>query len=1014
MDSTSAPNIPAADGTGTPDRSVWRRLAVLLLIAIAFLLALTTARNADVWAHLASGRDAANGTISRPVSWLADLAAYLVYSATGGLGLVLGKCVLIAATTMVMLGRGASWRVILGVFLATLALGAWLPLNPTCVSYLFLAVAVVAIDRRADGPESAGWRDELRLHWSLLVCFVIWANVDVWSLLGVAVIGARVLGQTLVRAAAAEPSDRGAWRLFLLLVLTQTISLMPWHLSAVAREFGNQFANPEAGVSPFRQSVFSSILHRDLEGLVPVCAFWLLVCVGISSFILVARSGSEAAKLLARERLFPALGLFIAAAINVRLVPFFVVVCGVTCVQNFRSLPVATTGLSAARRWSRVEQLQLAVRCLFGALIAITLLAASWAGWLQSLPSERRNWTLEPDPSLVRAAEQVEQWYGSGLLTADQETVFFAAEAEDTFAWFAPRSTVGRQVVERGPTGVARVRAAILPPERGSTPDNAAAVLGNQRVGCIVLCDPSRPAFTAALQRLTALNSEWILAHLRGRAAVFVRTGTGPAAKPVDLASRAFNLTSADRAEWSDGSVFAIQPHWFDPFVVARPPRSIDRDEAVTYLLYEEATRDHRMVDGANRFLATQMASLVGAPAPGPAGWVMDPRVVMLTTAAGEVRPPSEASPPIPFGRYAAFLILTDVTADHYLAVRAARRGVAASPRDAASYEALGEAYLHLLSDPLEVSWSENAPTLRRLRLAQAAAAFWQALVIEPTRAPSHLGLATIYLERQFLDLAANEFRAYERFARIQGQQATDAAERTRALERAVESARRATEANSPNLSALDRARLAARNGLTGQALDILLQSDVSAFGAAGIALELDLLLAVGRVTEAREWLAPEHKKAIGAGAYDWFGIQSTAAIGDYAGASAILLNQIVTSSKPDVLMSAAELYGAIKLAGKETFLLQKQSAPKMAIALIVSIINRFADAARQVALDYQARSEGYFLLALLAMEEGDIRLCNGYLDNLLGLWDELEQAGVSQLSSHRIIARQMKALIRR
>ena len=60
----------------------------------------------------------------------------------------------------------------------------------------------------------------------------------------------------------------------------------------------------------------------------------------------------------------------------------------------------------------------------------------SWAGWFQTLPAERRNWTLEPDPSLVRAAGQVEEWYASGLLTTEQETVFFASEAEDTFAWF--------------------------------------------------------------------------------------------------------------------------------------------------------------------------------------------------------------------------------------------------------------------------------------------------------------------------------------------------------------------------------------------------------------------------------------------------------------------------------------------------------------------------------------------------------------------------------------------------
>lgn len=1022
MDSPSAPNAPIANGTGAFERVIWTRLTFLLLIAIAFLLALTTARNADLWTHLAAGRDVASGTISRPFSWLADLVAYLVYSTSGALGLILGKCILVAATALAMLGREPSWRAILCVFLATLALGGAIPLNPTCVSFLLLAVAVAAFDRRAGGnggdppggadADSSSWQEELRSHWSVLVCFVIWANVDVWSLLGVAVIGARVATRAVVQTLADQPPDRGVWRLFLLVLATQAISLMPWNLSAIAGEFGNQFASLEGGMFPFRRALFSSVYHREFEGLVPAYAFWLLVCVGGSSFIMVIRNGSGAARRLAWERFLPVLGLFVAATLNLRFVPFFVVVCGVAGVQNFHSLLLIEVRPLGVRPWTRVERIRLGVQCLFAAIVAIALLAAGWAGWFQTLPSERRNWTLEPDPSLVRAAEQVEQWYASGLLSAEQETVFFATDAEDIFAWFAPRSAVGRNAGERGPAGVARVRTALLAPEGDSNAELTAGVLGNQRVGCIVLCDASRTHFTTALRSLTDPKSEWVLAHLRGRVALFVRRGTGPAARPVELSARAFSLASADRAEWSAGSAFAVRQHWSDPFVLARPPRSIDRDEAVTYLLYEEATRDQRMVNGANRFLAMQMASVTGAWPPVPAGWVTDPRVVMLTTAAGAVRPPSEAPPPLPFGRFGAFLILTDVTADHYLAVRAARRGIVASPRDAASYEALGEAYLHLLNDPLEASWSESVPTIRRLRLTQAAAAFWQAVAIEPTRATAHLGLATTYFEQQILDLAAKEFRAYERFAHIQGQQATDAAERTRALERAVESAQRVLEANSANLSVLDRARLAARNGLTGQALDILLQSDVSAFGAAGIALELDLLLVVGRVTEAREWLAPEHRKAIGAGAYDWLEIQSAAAIGDYARASTILRNQIATSSKPDVLLSGNELLSAVKITAEE-ILLKKQNAPKMTIALFVSVINRFADSGRQVALDYQARSEGYFLLALLAMEQGDVRAAHEYLQLLQSLWDNLEKSGVDSPAPQRLFARQMRALIR-
>ena len=80
------------------------------------------------------------------------------------------------------------------------------------------------------------------------------------------------------------------------------------------------------------------------------------------------------------------------------------------------------------------------------------------------------------------------------------------------------------------------------------------------------------------------------------------------------------------------------------------------------------------MVDGTNRFLAAQMASLVSAHRPAGLGTP----VVMLATAAAWVRPPSEEHLPRA-GRSVRFA----VTADHYLAVGRAARG--GSPQDAAS-----------------------------------------------------------------------------------------------------------------------------------------------------------------------------------------------------------------------------------------------------------------------------------------------------------------------------------------
>src|SRR5262249_3924524 len=81
----------------------------------------------------------------------------------------------------------------------------------------------------------------------------------------------------------------------------------------------------------------------------------------------------------------------------------------------------------------------------------------------------------------------------------------------------------------------------------------------------------------------------------------------------------------------------------------------------------------------------------------------------------------------------------------------------------------------------------------------------------------------------------------------------------------------------------LDRALLAFHKGLAGKARDLLLESDVAAFGAQGMLLELELLLRTGRAKEVRDWLSPEHKAALGAASYHWLRAQALAASGGYA-----------------------------------------------------------------------------------------------------------------------------------
>jgi hypothetical protein len=536
----------------------------------------------------------------------------------------------------------------------------------------------------------------------------------------------------------------------------------------------------------------------------------------------------------------------------------------------------------------------------------------------------------------------------------------------------------------------------------------AQELLGDPKTACVVLYDNNRSLFSSTLRTMTSMAG-WTLAHFRGRVAVFVREGL-PAAKPVSFAARAFGVDGADQAAFGGEEAFAPGWHWSDPFVRPRPTRSLDRDEAVSYLLLEEATRLHRKHEGAGRFLATIGASVVGNPTPFPAALPFDPRVLLLRQAVNFTGGGQElvASPVL---QLAGFLILSETTADHYLSVRAARRGVVASPNDAAAFEALGEAYLNLLGDPLESVWAEAFPTLKRLRQIQAAAAFGRAVEIDPARPISHLGLGMLFAQKQYFDLAASEYRAAERYAGFQGVTLSITAEVVDKFELAADKARQTTEANWANLNVLDRARLAARNGLAGLALETLLRADVAEFGAAGVDMELNLLLSVGRVAEARRWLTPEQRNMIGGPAYDWLVFQSAVAVGDGPGASEALRRQLGAGTPGDALLAGRDVLEGLRLAASEV-LNSRQNPARMTVAFTTSLVNSLAASGRKYTQDLQSNSEKQLLLGWVALEQGDMRACNEELNRNLAFWERFARHDVFIPSASRTISRQMASLI--
>jgi exonuclease VII small subunit len=72
-------------------------------------------------------------------------------------------------------------------------------------------------------------------------------------------------------------------------------------------------------------------------------------------------------------------------------------------------------------------------------------------------------------------------------------------------------------------------------------------------------------------------------------------------------------------------------------------------------------------------------------------------------------------------------------------------------------------------------------------------------------------------------------------------------------------------EVASAGWKVLDKAFKAWQDGLKGKARNLLLDSDLAAFGTKGMALELELLLRTGRPKTVIEWMGPEKKPALGA-----------------------------------------------------------------------------------------------------------------------------------------------------
>ncbi len=1002
--------VPTDREESRAGRGFW----MILVAILAFLLASSAARNSDVWMHLARGRSLAHGQfalgLADPIasgvpanpSWLYDLMGYVLYSTTGETGLVLTKAFVVVALALCLfrLTRTGSeqWLGACCAALAILTTGERLLLQPVALSYLFLALAIlfVSSDIASEG------RDRPRSPLRLFVLFVLWVNVDRWFVLGLGVVALVWLGQVLDRASGRDGGDGDWWKLLrarggVWALLSAACLLNP--------RFAGAFALPAElasaglpGMSPnglLYEQVTSPFERAYLAGraLTPAgLAYYALLALSLLSFV-----GNSAH--WSWQRFLPWLGLTLLSILQVRTVPFFAIVAGPVLAWNARDFLIRRLQADSAQKnaWRRASWI---CRALAVPLLLL-LPVLAWPGWLQSPPFEPRRWNIDTPPSLVDGAVAVGEWVKPKQGDSQPLTLHLSPESVYAFAWFCPQV---RSVRDPDLT-------LALQNDRTSDPDTLARLrsLGIDRV---IVYDANRARFLATMGALFHESRQWSLLHLEGYLAVFAwHDPAHPSSKPTE--SRGLNLDRLafhpDLDARAPGEASVREPEarlWWEAFWKPVPRRLLEQEEATLHLrradvLARSAPERHQLL-----WDNCQVAALLGSAS----GWRDFTSLVEARQRLALVDPlvPSAdreyASLPV-IDRLShawkmRFFHAQDDTSpvSLYLAIRAARRALSINPEAAQAYLVLGECYLRLLQNTRERLWSEQWTELGHLRRCQACTALNRAVLLKPDYSAAHLDLYLLYRDMGFLDLSLKHLRAYADLAQKAGPDPGESVsrylERVASLREGVSRTAKAIETReygflvaSAGWNVADRAAKASREGLASKALELLLESDISAFGKQGMSLELELLLKTGQAQKVLDWTGPEQQATL-RGVYHLLRIQAEASLGNYERARAEcgdMSDSMTRMPSGPTSMGLREIMAEI--IGER--ILNDPSDAKNVCDLIVRAGQRhtFHERLQEFSFALRKEADTIVLRGLLALEQGDGDEAEVAFRQALSLW---------------------------
>ncbi len=543
----------------------------MIVLATAFLVASYTARNSDQWPHYAVGRAIVKGQYSfgtDPLSfvtstrtwvnhnWLVDVGSYFLYNAdTTGATIVAVKAAVFALTFAVLLlirkpGQ-AWWPWVIASAIAVMAATPHTGLRPVIVSAFFLAVTLYVLLGRE--WKTGSWANPIALG----VLFCIWANCDTWFFLGPLCVFLVLVGEYL-QPILAKGSPKGIPTGLLLKALgIGVIACMvnPHHVRVwqVPQEFGIGLPASVKTDAQFRLialPAFNSdffLARAELGKNANVAAFAVLLFVG--GFLLALAYGRQRISHTLLWIVFAFLALM-----HIRSILFFAIVAVPLLATAITELTNRITLGSVSNMNTRFLLLGATVARLLAVPALLMFAAAAYPGWLHPVVSEpvyvnRVAWAVEADDGLARTAKLLNGWRDSGKLPDNYRGLILNPDLANHVAWFSTKEKVfansrfGFHVPEL--EDWIKVRKALV--NRTGVDETDPAVIREicrkYDITYLVISgssSPPRDVDLVPVGQLTQQNGGFTMWHVDGRAIVLGDTAS-PVATPQLFAKLAFD-----------------------------------------------------------------------------------------------------------------------------------------------------------------------------------------------------------------------------------------------------------------------------------------------------------------------------------------------------------------------------------------------------------------------------------------------------------------------------------------